>query len=350
MQGLRSRRLGDRRTLPFHRSEVTPTLYPLRGRLGEYLAPSSLPTKESRASITTRFVLSPRASRLHRLRFPTLAAPADNFPRRLDLSARPYNISNDRLKCYMSKKRYLIAYYRVSTAEQGSSRLGLEAQRDAVRRYADLEGLSIYAEYEEVLSTQKERPVFEQALTMCAQLGHTLAVARLDRLSRDLHTITSLQKSGVDFVAVDMPGASKFMVQILGAVAENERDMIGERTKAALARAKANGVKLGAPDPLANVASAIYGRAKDADEFRAQCRPRIQALRQAGMTFQQIADTFNREDFPTPSGNGLWHPITVQRAMKIPTGLNLDPNYQPPAPANDEGEGVLPLFDEANRL
>ncbi len=90
------------------------------------------------------------------------------------------------------KRRHLIAYYRVSTVEQGSSRLGLEAQREAVRRFAEQEGLCIFSEFEEVVSTRKERPVFEEALALCQQFGHSLAVARLDRLSRDLHTITSL--------------------------------------------------------------------------------------------------------------------------------------------------------------
>jgi DNA invertase Pin-like site-specific DNA recombinase len=224
-----------------------------------------------------------------------------------------------------SKKPYLVAYYRVSTVEQGSSRLGLEAQREAVREYAGRMGLSVFSELEEVVSTRKERPVFEEALQMCEQLGHTLAVARLDRLSRDLHTITSLQKSGVDFVAVDMPGASKFMVQILGAVAENERDMISERTKAALARAKANGTRLGAPDPVANAAAAIYARSLAAQEFRAGIRDELRDMRASGATFQQIADHLNRKDWPTASGKGTWCPTKVRNALKDPVGLNLAP-------------------------
>jgi len=223
------------------------------------------------------------------------------------------------------KKPYLVAYYRVSTVEQGSSRLGLEAQREAVREYAGRMGLPLFSEFEEVVSTRKERPVFEEALQMCEQLGHTLAVARLDRLSRDLHTITSLQRSGVDFVAVDMPGASKFMIQILGAVAENERDMISERTKAALARAKANGKRLGAPDPLANIAAVVYARSLAAEEFRAGIRDELRGMRDSGATFQQIADHLNRKNSPTPSGRGAWCPVKVRNALKDPVGLNIAP-------------------------
>jgi len=241
------------------------------------------------------------------------------------------------------KRRHLIAYYRVSTVEQGSSRLGLEAQKEAVRRFADAEGLGLFAEFEEVVSTRKERPIFEEALTLCQQLGHTLAVARLDRLSRDLHTITSLQKSGVDFVAVDMPGASKFMVQILGAVAENERDMISERTKAALARAKANGVRLGAPDPVANVAEVILARSTAAEEHRTQHRADVQEMRRAGLTFQQIADRFNAEHRPTPSGSGRWHPSTVTRVLDKPIRLNIAQKMEPTNDQDDQFKG-LPIF------
>lgn len=243
----------------------------------------------------------------------------------------------------------LVAYMRVSTAEQGLSRLGLDAQREAIRRYAEQSSLTIAAEIEEVVSTRKERPEFEAALQLCEQYGYTLAVARLDRLSRDLLTIAQLQKSAVDFVAVDMPGASKFMGQILAAVAENERDMISERTKAALARARANGKRLGPPDPAAHLASAVYARSCAAEEFRATIRPRIQEMRTARSTYQEIADQLNRDGFPTPSGQGQWNGTMVRRALKVPLGLNLAAaatagNVQP---ANEDD---LPLFSVANRL
>lgn len=243
------------------------------------------------------------------------------------------------------RKPSLTAYYRVSTIEQGISGLGLAAQREAVRDYAARHGLAIRAEFEEVVSTRKERPEFEAALEMARQFGDTLTVARLDRLSRDLHTITSLQAANVDFLAVDNPGASKLMIHILGAVAENERDMASERTKAALARAKANGTKLGAPDPLSAIAPAILERAQTAEEFRAPLRPRIQKMRRDGLTMQAIADHLNAEDFPTPSGSGSWRPGNVERILKTPTGLNLggsDPDTGYTAEVDNQEE--LPLF------
>jgi len=253
-----------------------------------------------------------------------------------------YYTSIDHMSRKTPPREALIAYYRVSTAEQGSSRLGLEAQREAVHIYAAQCGLAIAAEFEEVLSTRKDRPEFEAALRMCEQFGHTLAVARLDRLSRDLLTIAQLQKSGVDFVAVDMPGASKFMVQILAAVAENERDMISERTKAALARAKANGKQLGAPDPLANIAASHQSQAQQAEDFRKQYRSEILDMRQRGMTFQKIADHFTAAGIPTPAGSTKWNPAHVHRMLKRPASLPLAdlPDGHDQVANDDE----LPLF------
>lgn len=249
-------------------------------------------------------------------------------------------------------KPALVAYLRVSTAEQGTSGLGLQAQREAVRLYARLHDRVIAAELDEVVSTRNDRPVFEAALEMCKQFGHTLTVARLDRLSRDLHTITSLQAAGVDFLAVDNPGASKLTIQILGAIAENERDMISERTKAALARKKeqlaAEGKSLGAPDPLSALAPSILERAQVAEAFRSKLRPRIQKLRGLGLTLQQIADELNDEGFPTPSGSGHWQPGNVARILKTPTGLNLG-EIAPETPANDDTDN-LPLFAGSKRL
>jgi DNA invertase Pin-like site-specific DNA recombinase len=133
------------------------------------------------------------------------------------------------------------------------------------------------------------------------------------------------------------------MVQILAAVAENERDMISERTKAALARAKANGTRLGAPDPVANLAAVVYGRSAAAEEFRAQIRPRIQEMRTARATFQHIADTLNREHFPTPSGKGTWSAATVYKALETPNGLTLD-GSSPAGDVKTANDDTLPLF------
>ena len=241
----------------------------------------------------------------------------------------------------------LIAYYRVSTAEQRLSGLGLEAQRAAVRRYEELVGESIRAEFTDILSSRKERPEFNAALEMALQYRDTLTVARLDRLSRDLHAITSLQKSGVKFLCVDMPGAEKMVIQMMGVIAEYERDTTSARTTAALAAAKARGVKLGAPDPMKALTAVTYERSAAAEEFRAQLRPEIEQMRRNGLTLQGIADHLNRDHFPTPSGDGQWCPKKVSNVLKRPYGLNLGPAGAMPAhdagdvqPANDQ----LPLF------
>lgn len=237
----------------------------------------------------------------------------------------------------------LVAYYRVSTAEQGLSGLGLEAQRAAVHLYAGHVGQVIRAEFQEVQSSRKQRPVFDEALSFCQQFGDTLAVARLDRLSRDLHTITTLQKSGVKFLSVDMPGAEKMVIQMMGVIAEYERDTTSARTKAALAAAKARGVRLGAPDPMKPFTPVIYDRARVAEQFRAELRPVVLEMRLRGLTFQQIADHFNERKTPTASGSGRWLPATVARILKTPSGLNLASQVA----ANDDD---LPLFNAANRL
>jgi DNA invertase Pin-like site-specific DNA recombinase len=242
----------------------------------------------------------------------------------------------------------LLPYIRVSTAEQGSSRLGMEAQREAIQKYADQNGYNTAPAIEEVISTRKERPGFEHALQLCKDMGYILTVARLDRLSRDLFTIVQLQKSEVDFIAVDNAGASKFMVQILAAVAENERDMISERTIAALSRAKANGKKLGAPDPAANAAAAVFARSTAAEEFRQTIRPRIIEMREQRATYQEIANTFNREGIPTPTGQGQWLPGTVHAAQQIPLLLKRKQPAHHAGSAEPANINELPLFHAAS--
>src|ERR671911_796243 len=136
-----------------------------------------------------------------------------------------------------------VAYYRVSTERQGRSGLGLEAQRKAVEDYLNGGRWQLLAEFVEVESGKREdRPKLAEALALCRLHGATLVIAKLDRLSRDAHFLLGLQKAGVDFVAADMPDANKMTVGIMALVAQHEREMISERTKAALAAAKARGV------------------------------------------------------------------------------------------------------------
>ena len=138
---------------------------------------------------------------------------------------------------------------------QGKSGLGLEAQREAVQSYLDGGSWTLAAEVTEVESGKRnDRPELDRALGLCRLYGATLVVAKLDRLARNVAFISKLMESGVDFVAVDFPQANRLTVHILAAVAEHEAAMISQRTKAALAAAKARGVKLGNPANLSQPA------------------------------------------------------------------------------------------------
>ena len=143
-----------------------------------------------------------------------------------------------------------VAYFRVSTDRQGKSGLGLDAQRQAVMSYLDGGRWTLVAEFTEVESGKRDdnRPQLAAASAACKRQKARLVIAKLDRLSRNLAFIAALMESGVEFVAVDNPHMNKLTIHILAAVAEHEREMISERTKAALQAAKARGKVLGNPD------------------------------------------------------------------------------------------------------
>src|ERR671910_1409756 len=143
-----------------------------------------------------------------------------------------------------------VAYYRVSTAKQGASGLGLEAQQAAVRDYLNGGNWKLLAEVTEVESGKRsDRPKLDDAMRLCRLHGATLVIAKLDRLSRDAHFLLGLQKAGAKVVAADMPEADSFLFGVMAMVADEERRMISRRTKQALAAAKARGVKLGGIRP-----------------------------------------------------------------------------------------------------
>src|SRR5271163_2826117 len=145
----------------------------------------------------------------------------------------------------MTKGRF-VSYLRVSTARQGVSGLGLEAQREAVARYLNGGSWSLVQEVVEIESGKRnDRPAIAEALRLCRLHRATLIIAKLDRLARNVHFISSLMESGVDFVACDFPEANRLTVHILAAVAEHAAAMISARSKAALAAAKARGVARG---------------------------------------------------------------------------------------------------------
>ena len=151
---------------------------------------------------------------------------------------------------YLARMIDYIAYYRVSTQQQGRSGLGLEAQQQAVRSFLK-DGQPLQAEFTEVESGKRDtRPQLTAAITQAQRIGATLLIAKLDRLSRNASFIFALRDSGVKFVAADMPDANHLTVGILAVIADHERQAISDRTKAALSALKARGVQLGSPQNL----------------------------------------------------------------------------------------------------
>lgn len=206
-----------------------------------------------------------------------------------------------------------IAYYRVSTARQGQSRLGLDAQKEAVVRYAETNGYELFQEYVEVESGKNnKRPVLQVALDVCKANTATLLIAKLDRLGRNVAFISRLIESKVDFKAVDNPHADKLIVHIMAAFAEHERDQISIRTKAALKAAKARGTELGYNGR--HVLSKENHR--KAIEFARSLKPVIDEFDQKGITtIRAIKNELNRRRIRTVTGH-KWHVSTVHKLMQ----------------------------------
>ena len=217
-------------------------------------------------------------------------------------------------------KHKFVVYRRVSTVRQGESQLGLEAQQAAVNQYvASLGGeAEIVQDFVEVESGKKaDRPVLLEAIKLCKAKGAKLLVAKLDRLSRNLHFITTLQNSKVDFVAVDNANCSPFVIHILVAVAENERNMISARTKAALEAVKRRGVKLGNPRFETAIPKAVEVRQKLAAGRNAKLRQTVQEIVQkTGLTkLADIAEALNLRGIKTNRGCEFT-PTQVHRLLK----------------------------------
>src|SRR6056297_63149 len=217
----------------------------------------------------------------------------------------------------------LVAYERVSTARQGKSGLGLEAQREAIEDYANSKGGAILARFTEVESGRKnDRPELEKALLLARITGATLVIAKLDRLSRNAAFLLTLRDAGVSFVACDMTEADDLTVGIMALVAQQEREAISRRTKEALAAAKARGVKLGNPNGAAALRRAGKGgealrRAvtANADAFAADLASVVRALQEAGHTsLRSLAAELNARGMRTRRG-GRWHVSNVRNLL-----------------------------------
>jgi DNA invertase Pin-like site-specific DNA recombinase len=205
-----------------------------------------------------------------------------------------------------------VAYYRVSTDRQGKSGLGLEAQREAVMQYLNGGPWTLVGEFTEVESGKRaDRPELEKALAACKKQKARLVIAKLDRLSRNLAFIAALMESGVEFVAVDNPHMNKLTIHILAAVAEHEREMISERTKAALAAAKRRGTRLGNPNLPQAAKRGVAALKANARQFAANVRPIIEEIMRAGATsHNQIAAKLNERNVKTARG-GRWTHVQV---------------------------------------
>jgi DNA invertase Pin-like site-specific DNA recombinase len=212
-----------------------------------------------------------------------------------------------------------VAYYRVSTEQQGRSGLGLEAQRKAVLDYLNGGRWKLLGEHTEIESGKRtDRPALAEAMRTCKLLGATLVIAKLDRLSRDAHFLLGLDKAGVDFVCADMPEANRLTIGLLAVVAQHEREQISARTKAALAAAKARGVKLGGVRPNQRPLDHRLGTAalqRAADEFAAQVAPVVTELRGDGMSLRQIAAELSRRGVRTMRG-GVWTAAAVRNVLQ----------------------------------
>ncbi|MDO1451073.1 recombinase family protein [Rhodocytophaga aerolata] len=209
-----------------------------------------------------------------------------------------------------------IAYYRVSTKGQEQSGLGLEAQRKVVESYIKNKG-HILEEFTDIESGKNDsRKELQKAISLANQKGATLLIAKLDRLSRNLTFISSLMDSGVKFLCCDLPEANEFTIHIFAALAQQERKMISQRTKAALEVKKKAGIRLGSPQNFTYEHRVKGGssRTEKAKEVLAnkQAAKIIVRLRKERWTLAAIAAELNMDGYRTSMGK-LFTPMSVKR-------------------------------------
>jgi DNA invertase Pin-like site-specific DNA recombinase len=216
-----------------------------------------------------------------------------------------------------------VAYYRVSTAKQGTSGLGMQAQRAAVESFCASRGWEIIAPpFTEIESgKRRDRPELAKAIERALLTGAKLVIAKWDRLTRDLETLVALEKSGVDFIAADNPEANRLTIRLLVVIAQEEREAISARTKAALAAAKARGQRLGNPRGIAafngisGAAASAATRMRNADEHAVRLRDTIAGMRSQGITsLGKLAAALNDGGFVTPRG-GQWYASSVRNLL-----------------------------------
>lgn len=220
----------------------------------------------------------------------------------------------------------IVAYYRVSTQQQGRSGLGIEAQKKMVADYAAMHGAKIVGEFEEVESGRKHaqnRPELKKAIAAAKAKRATLCFSKLDRAGRRAADVLGLLENvGVPVVFADYPHGSQLQIGIMAVVAEEEARAISARTKAALAAAKARGTQLGSRDhgrPLARYRAmhgnlaACEGVTRAADKFAEVVRPYIAAYARQQMSDAAIAEALNADGIETRREGGRWHETSVRR-------------------------------------
>ncbi len=218
----------------------------------------------------------------------------------------------------------VITYIRVSTSQQGRSGLGIEAQRQTLRQFAKAEGLELVREFVEVETGKgsdalDRRPQLKAALAAAKRLKCLVAVAKLDRLSRDVHFISGLMAHRVPFVVAELGAdVDPFVLHLFAALAEKERSLISTRTRQALAAAKERGVILGSPKLSKARESAVASIKANADQHAANILPIIREAQKAGATsLRALADALNARGISTPRG-GTWHAMSVKNVLDRP--------------------------------
>ena len=214
-----------------------------------------------------------------------------------------------------------VTYYRVGTQRQGRSGLGLEAQQAAVQAFLAGRDGQVIGEYREIESGRKsDRQQLSAAMRMCRMTNSILLIAKLDRLARDAHFLLGLEKSGIDFVAADMPFANRLTIGIMALVAEEEAKAVSARTKAALAARRARGLPLGNlaslyPGTAATTARARAIWSKKAADHATMVLPAIQEMRSGGMSLRAVARELEQRGFTTVQG-GTWTASQVSAVLQ----------------------------------
>jgi DNA invertase Pin-like site-specific DNA recombinase len=214
-------------------------------------------------------------------------------------------------------RRYVL-YLRVSSQDQGRSGLGLDAQQRDIELFLENYADTPYEVIERFVEVQSgkddDRPLLEAAINLSKKQGAVLVVSKLDRLSRRVSFIAALMEDkALEFKVAQMPYADKFQLHIYACLAEQERDFISQRTKAALAAAKARGQKLGAP--VIHLKTLAAARSKKAELAAQRVASVIKPLREQGKPLREICDALNGAGLKTERG-GKYHPSLVSRMLK----------------------------------